>query len=165
MLYFSSPSHHLLIAIPSLSVSSNTRTLLSPPLPTSPSKSIAMSFLIQLPTIASQTTPNLTLTTTLDPLPLQAFVRLKDMGYIDLVARIEAERKQPGHDDHVLVATVLAYQGKFQEAAKLFCKVNLRLRQPRPAPASRAPHSTPTAHIPAAHSPHPSLRRTASSEL
>jgi len=54
----------------------------------------------------------------------KAFVRLKDMGYIELVQRIEAERKQPGHDDQVLVATVLAHQGKFQEAAKLFCKAN-----------------------------------------
>jgi len=54
----------------------------------------------------------------------KAFVRLRDIGYIELVGRIETARKQPGHDDHVLVATILAYQGKFQEAAKLFCKAN-----------------------------------------
>merc|ERR1719230_2320065 len=46
------------------------------------------------------------------------------MGYIELVGRIEAERKAPGHDDNVLIATVLAHQGKFQEAAKLYCKAN-----------------------------------------
>jgi len=54
----------------------------------------------------------------------RAFIRLRDTRYIDLVARIEAERKQAGHDDHVLIATVLAHQGKFQEAAKLYCKAN-----------------------------------------
>ena len=36
----------------------------------------------------------------------------------------EAERKQPGHDDNVLIAHVLAHMGKFQEAAKLYCKAN-----------------------------------------
>ena len=54
----------------------------------------------------------------------RAYIRLRDTRYIDLVARIEAERRQAGHDDHVLIATVLAYQGKFQEAAKLYCKAN-----------------------------------------
>ena len=54
----------------------------------------------------------------------RAFLRLRDTRYIDLVARIEVERRQAGHDDTVLIGTVLAYQGKFQEAAKLFCKAN-----------------------------------------
>ena len=54
----------------------------------------------------------------------RAYIRLRDTRYIDLVSRIEAERRQAGHDDQVLIATVLAYQGKFQEAAKLYCKAN-----------------------------------------
>lgn len=54
----------------------------------------------------------------------RAYARLRDTRYIDLVARIEQERRQAGHDDQVLVATVLAHQGKFQEAAKLYCKAN-----------------------------------------
>jgi intraflagellar transport protein 122 len=54
----------------------------------------------------------------------RAYTRLRDTKYIDLVGRIEAERRQAGHDDTVLIGTVLAYQGKFQEAAKLFCKAN-----------------------------------------
>jgi intraflagellar transport protein 122 len=54
----------------------------------------------------------------------RAYVRLKDTRYIELVGRIEAERRQAGHDDQVLIATVLAHQGKFQEAAKLYCKAN-----------------------------------------
>jgi len=52
----------------------------------------------------------------------KALVRLKDTKYMELLKRIEAERKTPGHDDSVLVATVLAHQGKFQEAAKMFSK-------------------------------------------
>ena len=54
----------------------------------------------------------------------RAFARLRDSRYIDLVGRIEQERRQAGNDDQVLVATVLAYQGKFHEAAKLYCKAN-----------------------------------------
>ena len=54
----------------------------------------------------------------------RAYMRLRDTKYIDLVSRIEAERRQAGHDDTILIGTVLAYQGKFQEAAKLFCKAN-----------------------------------------
>ena len=52
----------------------------------------------------------------------KAFIRLKDVKYMALVKKIEADRKLPDHDDQVLVATVLAHQGKFQEAAKLFAK-------------------------------------------
>lgn len=40
----------------------------------------------------------------------RAFVRLRDTRYIDLVGRIEAERRQAGHDDQALIATVLAHQ-------------------------------------------------------
>ena len=54
----------------------------------------------------------------------KAYVRLRDTRYLDLITRLEAERRQPGHDDQVLIATVLAYQGKLQEAARLFCKAN-----------------------------------------
>ena len=54
----------------------------------------------------------------------RSYIRLRDTRYIELVARIEAERRQVGHDDQVLIATVLAHQGKFQEAAKLYCKAN-----------------------------------------
>ena len=54
----------------------------------------------------------------------KAFVRLKDTKYLELLGRIETERRQPQHDDTVLMATVLAHMGKFQEAAKMFCKAN-----------------------------------------
>jgi len=54
----------------------------------------------------------------------RAYSRLRDTRYVDLVNRIEAERRQAGHDDQVLIATVLAHQGKLQEAARLYCKAN-----------------------------------------
>ena len=54
----------------------------------------------------------------------KAFVRLKDTKYLELLGRIETERRQPSHDDKVLIATVLAHMGKFQEAAKLFSQAN-----------------------------------------
>ena len=54
----------------------------------------------------------------------KAFVRLKDTKFLELLGRIEVERRQPSHDDKVLIATVLAHMGKFQEAAKLFSQAN-----------------------------------------
>ena len=54
----------------------------------------------------------------------KAFVRLKDTKFLELLGRIEVERRQPAHDDKVLIATVLAHMGKFQEAAKLFSQAN-----------------------------------------
>ena len=54
----------------------------------------------------------------------RAFVRLKDVRWIDLIRSLEERKKQPGTDDAVLTGTVMAYAGKFQEAAKLFTKAN-----------------------------------------
>ena len=54
----------------------------------------------------------------------KAYMRLRDTRYIDLISRMEVERRQANHDDQVLMATVLAYQGKLQEAARLYCKAN-----------------------------------------
>ena len=34
----------------------------------------------------------------------KAFVRLKDTKFLELLGRIEAERRQPSHDDKVLIA-------------------------------------------------------------
>eukprot|EP00735_Rhodelphis_limneticus_P013896 TRINITY_DN7858_c0_g1::TRINITY_DN7858_c0_g1_i1::g.23657::m.23657 TRINITY_DN7858_c0_g1::TRINITY_DN7858_c0_g1_i1::g.23657 ORF type:complete len:1206 (-),score=375.70,sp/A8WGF4/IF122_XENTR/55.15/0.0,WD40/PF00400.27/1e+02,WD40/PF00400.27/1.8e-10,WD40/PF00400.27/5.9e+02,WD40/PF00400.27/14,WD40/PF00400.27/0.33,WD40/PF00400.27/13,WD40/PF00400.27/0.039,WD40/PF00400.27/1.9e+02,Coatomer_WDAD/PF04053.9/43,Coatomer_WDAD/PF04053.9/56,Coatomer_WDAD/PF04053.9/70,Coatomer_WDAD/PF04053.9/0.32,Coatomer_WDAD/PF040 len=54
----------------------------------------------------------------------KAFIRVRDMRYIELLNNIELARKMPGHDDSLFVGEVLAYQGKYQEAAKMFAKAN-----------------------------------------
>mmetsp|Transcript_24173 Transcript_24173/g.65451 ORF Transcript_24173/g.65451 Transcript_24173/m.65451 type:complete len:1251 (-) Transcript_24173:228-3980(-) len=51
-----------------------------------------------------------------------AFIRVKDLRFIDLVRIIEEARKVPNHDDNLLIADVLAHQGKYPEAARLYTK-------------------------------------------
>lgn len=49
----------------------------------------------------------------------QAFVRTRDVRYVELVNRTELGRKS-GVDERALAAEVAAYQGKFTEAARLY---------------------------------------------
>eukprot|EP00794_Sanderia_malayensis_P006236 gene6236-6953_t len=48
-----------------------------------------------------------------------AFIRVRDLKYLELLQSIE-ERKKRGEDNQVFLADMHAYQGKFQEAAKLY---------------------------------------------
>jgi len=58
----------------------------------------------------------------------KAFIRVRDMRYIDLINSIEqARRRGGGGDDRpggdsVFLAEIMAYEGKYQEAAKLYAK-------------------------------------------
>mmetsp|Transcript_33085 Transcript_33085/g.104621 ORF Transcript_33085/g.104621 Transcript_33085/m.104621 type:complete len:1177 (+) Transcript_33085:130-3660(+) len=52
----------------------------------------------------------------------KAFIRNRDMRYIDLINRIKASRKLPGHDDNVFLAEALALRGQYQEAGKVYAK-------------------------------------------
>eukprot|EP00906_Rhabdomonas_costata_P031099 RCo043952 len=52
----------------------------------------------------------------------KAFIRIRDVRYIELLNKIEMERRLPGADDQVFIAQIYAYQGKYREAAKYFCK-------------------------------------------
>ncbi|XP_038004958.1 intraflagellar transport protein 122 homolog isoform X1 [Motacilla alba alba] len=50
----------------------------------------------------------------------KAFTRVRDLRYLELISSIE-DRKKHGENNHELfLADVYAYQGKFQEAAKLY---------------------------------------------
>lgn len=49
----------------------------------------------------------------------QAFIRIRDVRYVELVNRTELSRKA-GVDERLLLAEVMAYQGKYQEAARLY---------------------------------------------
>lgn len=51
-----------------------------------------------------------------------AFIRNKDVRFLDLLAKIEADRKQPGYNDFIMMGEIVAYQGKYQEASMLFEK-------------------------------------------
>lgn len=53
----------------------------------------------------------------------RAFVRVRDMRYLDLIAQAEAERDATGRIDEVQFHALLAaFQGKFVDAAKTFSK-------------------------------------------
>jgi intraflagellar transport protein 122 len=66
----------------------------------------------------------------------KAFIRVRDLRYIELIKNIETQRRLPyviflgvvgnshlncrGHDDRLFIADILAYQGKYIEAAKIY---------------------------------------------
>jgi intraflagellar transport protein 122 len=52
-----------------------------------------------------------------------AFIRIRDMRYIELLNQIESAKKaDPALSDDFFLGDICAYQGRFQEAAKLFSK-------------------------------------------
>eukprot|EP00002_Diphylleia_rotans_P020025 TRINITY_DN3881_c0_g1_i2.p1 TRINITY_DN3881_c0_g1~~TRINITY_DN3881_c0_g1_i2.p1 ORF type:complete len:1192 (+),score=258.09 TRINITY_DN3881_c0_g1_i2:235-3810(+) len=52
----------------------------------------------------------------------KSFIRIKEIRYLELIARIELMRSQSKFDDSYFLGEVMAYQGKYHEAAKLFVK-------------------------------------------
>eukprot|EP00898_Chlorokybus_atmophyticus_P005973 jgi/Chlat1/6377/Chrsp44S05756 len=51
----------------------------------------------------------------------KAFIRIRDVRYVELLNRIEqARRLRPSGSDAPFLAEICAYQGKYQEAAKLY---------------------------------------------
>jgi intraflagellar transport protein 122 len=58
----------------------------------------------------------------------KAFIRIRDVRYIELLNRIEIARKAPNHDDQEFLAQIMAFQGNYSEAARLFCKIGQRKR-------------------------------------
>jgi len=53
----------------------------------------------------------------------KAFIRVRDIRYIELLNKIEIARKDPNHNDTMFLADIKAYQGKFDEAARLYCNI------------------------------------------
>ena len=51
----------------------------------------------------------------------KAFIQVRDVKYIDLINRIEQGRKLR-EDERLFLAEVMAFQGKYQDAARLFAK-------------------------------------------
>lgn len=49
----------------------------------------------------------------------KSFIRIRDVRYVELVNRTELCRKQ-GVSEALLMAEIMAYQGKYQEAARLY---------------------------------------------
>ncbi len=58
------------------------------------------------------------------PLAKKAFIRIKDIRFLELLVRIEQDRKNPGYNDHIMMGDVAAYQGRYNEAAALYEKGN-----------------------------------------
>lgn len=52
----------------------------------------------------------------------KSFIRVRDMRYIDLINNIEQAKRTGSANDAYHLAKVMAFDGKFQEAAKLFVK-------------------------------------------
>ncbi|KAJ8046678.1 hypothetical protein HOLleu_05441 [Holothuria leucospilota] len=50
----------------------------------------------------------------------KAFVRVRDLRYLELIHSIEERKRRGELDDQLFLADVFAYQGKFAEAAKLY---------------------------------------------
>ncbi|XP_020611190.1 intraflagellar transport protein 122 homolog isoform X2 [Orbicella faveolata] len=52
----------------------------------------------------------------------KAFIRVRDLRYLELIHNIEERKKRGETDEQAFLADVFAYQGKFQEAGKLYKK-------------------------------------------
>ncbi|KAK9811224.1 hypothetical protein WJX72_000251 [[Myrmecia] bisecta] len=54
----------------------------------------------------------------------KAFIRVRDTRYIELLSRLEQQRKGAAASDSLFLADILAYQGHFKEAAKMYASSN-----------------------------------------
>ena len=52
----------------------------------------------------------------------KAVMRNKDIRFLELINKIEVDKRSPGYNDFIMMGEVSAYQGRFQEAATLFEK-------------------------------------------
>jgi len=52
-----------------------------------------------------------------------AFIRIRDLKYLELIQSIEERKRRGVTDNQIFLADIYAYQGKFQEAAKLYKKI------------------------------------------
>ncbi|MED6266259.1 hypothetical protein CHARACLAT_000298, partial [Characodon lateralis] len=50
----------------------------------------------------------------------KAFIRIRDLRYLELISSIEERKKRGESDNELFLADVYAFQGKFREAAKLY---------------------------------------------
>ncbi|XP_063267437.1 intraflagellar transport protein 122 homolog isoform X2 [Prinia subflava] len=50
----------------------------------------------------------------------KAFTRVRDLRYLELISSIEDRKKQGENNNELFLADVYAYQGRFQEAARLY---------------------------------------------
>uniref|UniRef100_A0A6I8RI89 Intraflagellar transport protein 122 homolog n=1 Tax=Xenopus tropicalis TaxID=8364 RepID=A0A6I8RI89_XENTR len=58
----------------------------------------------------------------------KAFIRVRDLRYLELINSIEERKKRGDANDNLFLADVFAYQGKFHEAAKLYKKAGQESR-------------------------------------
>ena len=60
----------------------------------------------------------------------QAFIRIRDVRYIELLNKIEVTRSNPKishiNDESLFYADILAFQGQFNEAAKIYLRLKMR---------------------------------------
>jgi intraflagellar transport protein 122 len=56
----------------------------------------------------------------------KSFIRIRDVRYIELLNRIEIARRNPQHDDQIFLADIMAFQGNYAEAARLYVKSGQR---------------------------------------
>eukprot|EP00983_Pelagomonas_calceolata_P101826 1158743-Pelagomonas_calceolata.AAC.22 len=54
----------------------------------------------------------------------KCFIRIRDVRHVELVNRTEQGRKT-GVPDGILMAEIMAYQGRYQEAARLYTQAGV----------------------------------------
>jgi len=55
----------------------------------------------------------------------KAFIRVREVKFVELLNRVELDRRVSGGDDAFLLGDILAFQGKYHEAAACFVKAHL----------------------------------------
>lgn len=50
----------------------------------------------------------------------KALIRIKDVRFLELLSKIENDRRQPGYNDSEMLGEISAFQGKYAEASSLF---------------------------------------------
>jgi intraflagellar transport protein 122 len=58
----------------------------------------------------------------------KAFIRIREVKYVELLNRVELDRRVAGGDETFLLGDILAFQGKYHEAARCFIKSGLDAR-------------------------------------
>jgi intraflagellar transport protein 122 len=50
----------------------------------------------------------------------KAFIRIRELRYLELIHRVEERRRHGENNNDVFLADVYSYEGKHQEAARLY---------------------------------------------
>lgn len=58
----------------------------------------------------------------------KSFIRIRDLRFIDLIDQIERSKKLPSFKEALWLGDIMAYQGKFMDAAKYYNQATQRTK-------------------------------------